>query len=348
MKILYGVQATGNGHISRCRKMAAHFQARGADVTWVVSGRPRERLFDMECFGDFQWREGLTMSQNSGNVSYLSTVREASPGRFLRDVAQLDVSAYDVVVTDFEPITAWAARLRGKPCIGIGHQYAFGHRVPRARGNLLSDSVLRWFAPVDIPIGLHWHHFDTDILPPIIDPRLRRDLADEAFTLVYLPFEDQATVTALLQTFPERRFRQYSPDVTDGERGNVALRKTCLAGFRADLVRAQAVICNAGFELISECLHIGLPVLAKPVGRQVEQLSNAVALEQLGWGKIVRDLDRQLMAAWLDAQPSAPAVHYPDVAAALVDWLLDGDWSTQSALWETLWSCTREPSALAV
>jgi spore coat polysaccharide biosynthesis predicted glycosyltransferase SpsG len=34
MKILHGVQGTGNGHISRSRKMAAHLRARGAEVTY--------------------------------------------------------------------------------------------------------------------------------------------------------------------------------------------------------------------------------------------------------------------------------------------------------------------------
>ena len=45
MKILYGVQGTGNGHVTRARIMAKAFAAKGVEVDWVFSGRPREDFF---------------------------------------------------------------------------------------------------------------------------------------------------------------------------------------------------------------------------------------------------------------------------------------------------------------
>jgi UDP:flavonoid glycosyltransferase YjiC (YdhE family) len=39
MKILYGVQGTGNGHITRARAMAAEMHAAGVEVDFVFSGR---------------------------------------------------------------------------------------------------------------------------------------------------------------------------------------------------------------------------------------------------------------------------------------------------------------------
>ena len=38
------------------------------------------------------------------------------------------------------------------------------------------------------------------------------------------------------------------------------------------------VVCNSGFELISECLQLGKTVLTRPVLGQMEQMSNAFAL----------------------------------------------------------------------
>lgn len=345
MKILYGVQATGNGHISRSRKMAAHFRARGVDVTFLLSGRPREQLFDMACFGEFEHRAGLTMSLEQGRVGYIKTVTEAQPLTFMKDVHALSLDRYDLIVSDFEPVTAWAARTRGRTCIGIGHQYAFRHAVPKVRGNPLANSVLRWFAPADIAVGLHWHHFDTEAFPPIIDTRLaRRESLGERYILVYLPFEDQARVTRLLQGLSQHRFVQYAPTLNNAENGNVSLRKTCLDGFRHDLTGASAVICNAGFELVSECFHIGLPVLVKAVAGQVEQLSNALALRRLGWGQTVEELEADALGAWLASARPSGGMRYPDVAGALVDWLLAGEWRQQADLWEALWSCTRTTS----
>jgi uncharacterized protein (TIGR00661 family) len=348
MKILYGVQGTGNGHISRARKMAAHLRARNADVTYLVSGRERARLFDMECFGDFEYRTGLTMVQEQGAVLMWPTARQAKPLQFIRDVRALDVSSYDLVISDFEPVTAWAAKLAGKVSMGIGHQYAFGQAIPQCQNNLASDLVMKWFAPVDIPIGLHWHHFDTSILPPIIDTQLQS--RDQRHVLVYLPFEDQSRVTALLQRFPDFRFVQYSPDLQDAEAGNVGLRRTNLHGFRSDLCHAEAVICNAGFELVSECLHIGIPTLVKPVKGQMEQHSNALALQRLGWGSAVDNLTEANLHNWLCGERRTMAMQYPDVAAALAEWVLDGDWDDKTVLWDTLWECTRsrtEPARYA-
>src|SRR5882757_9413834 len=117
MKILFGVQGTGNGHISRARKMAAHFAARGTDVTYLFSGRERAALFDMEIFGNFEHRDGVTLAQRNGELLYWSTYHEWRKLRFLRDVFALDVGGYDLVISDFEPLTAWAARLHNVPSI---------------------------------------------------------------------------------------------------------------------------------------------------------------------------------------------------------------------------------------
>jgi len=341
MKILYGVQGTGNGHISRARKMAAHLRARGADVTYLLSGRERDRLFDMEDFGAFEYRRGLTMVQENGAVRYGPTLTQARPLEFVQDVRNLDVAPYDLVISDFEPVTAWAARINNKICMGIGHQYAFQQTIPRIGNTLASDLVMHWFAPVDIPIGLHWHHFDQDILPPIIDTRLAQNDNAPLHILVYLPFEQQQKVTALLQRFKQYRFVQYSPDLIDDEAENVGLRCTNLHGFRADLCRAAAVICNAGFELVGECLHMGIPTLVKPVRGQMEQQSNAFALEQLGWGTAMQELDEHKLQTWLDGERCVAPIAYPDVAAELVDWVLAGDWQNKMSLWNTLWDNTR-------
>ena len=114
LKILYGVQGTGNGHISRARMMAKHFTRQNADVTYLFSGRDPEHYFAMDDFGDYQHRRGLTFTTEAGKVNYLKTVRDNNIFQFFNDVRNLDVSAYDLVISDFEPVTAWAAKLAKK------------------------------------------------------------------------------------------------------------------------------------------------------------------------------------------------------------------------------------------
>ncbi|MEQ9462138.1 MAG: glycosyltransferase family protein [Haliea sp.] len=339
MRILYGVQATGNGHISRARAMAEAFREHSVEVTWLFSGRERSQLFDMAPFGDFLHRRGLTFATRAGSVRYWQTLLQNRLTQFLRDVRTLPVADFDLVVTDFEPVTAWAGRRAGLQVIGIGHQYAFGPDTPVAGGHWLARQIMRRFAPVERPVGLHWHPYDSNVLPPILDLPEREVDADD-LVLVYLPFEDPAAVSALLQQFPAIPFRLYGPGLTAAERGNVSLRPTSVEDFKRDLASCSGVICNSGFELISECLQWRKPVLTRPLAGQMEQLSNALALRELGHATVMQRLDRDSVEPWLRQRPAPPALRYPDVAGALASWLAAGARPELGSLQQSLWRDT--------
>jgi len=169
MKILFGVQGTGNGHITRARAMQVALAAAGIEVDWVFSGRERSRFFDMQAFGDFKVFKGLSFATKAGKVDMIKTFAEASLHQMYQDIRTLDLTRYQLVISDFEPVVAWAARKQGIPCLGIGHQYAFDYPIPKAGNSFASDALMKWFAPVTLGIGVHWHHFGQTILPPIID-----------------------------------------------------------------------------------------------------------------------------------------------------------------------------------
>jgi len=62
MRILIGVQGTGNGHLSRCSALAeALAKYPQVQVDYLLSGRDREGYFDVQAFGDWQWRQGLSV-----------------------------------------------------------------------------------------------------------------------------------------------------------------------------------------------------------------------------------------------------------------------------------------------
>ena len=163
---------------------------------------------------------------------------------------------------------------------------------------------------------------------------------------MYLPFENQSDITELLRKLPDFQFYQYSSGLTDGRQDNVHLRKACHGGFMRDLCSSRAVICNAGFELVSEALQLGLQILVKPLHGQPEQLSNAAALTHLDLGTRVNSLNREFIADWLDELPAtdrnATSTSYPDVAAALVDWIADGQNDNPATLVERLWLQCRQ------
>jgi uncharacterized protein (TIGR00661 family) len=342
MRIFYGVQATGNGHITRARAIAPKLKQAGAEVTWLFTGRPWEKLFDMEVFGDYQWHSGLTFATQAGRVQYLKTAWENPIARFVRDVKHLDLSGYDRVVCDFEPVTAWAARWQGIETVGIGHQYAFHYDIPKAGADFLGEQVLRHFAPTTLSLGIHWHHFHHPILPPMIEPAGPAVAAKADKIIVYLPFEDVHQVIRLLERFPRYQFYIYSPSLPDKSHAHarhIHVRQLSRAGFRQDFQDAGGIITNAGFELASECLQTGKKLLAKPLHGQMEQLANAQALALLELGEVMQTLDAATIETWLE-QGQAHRVAYPDVAQIVADWLLQGDRQVRQAWIDDIWAQT--------
>ncbi|MAT52103.1 MAG: glycosyltransferase [Porticoccaceae bacterium] len=348
MRILYGIQGTGNGHITRARAMAPALAAAGLAVDYLISGRDRARLFDMDPFGDFDHRDGLTFAVREGRISSWHTLVEARPLLFVRDIRQLDVSGYDLVLTDYEPVTAWAARLKQKRVIGLGHQYAFRYPVPQYRNGPVQQALMTRFAPADQHLGLHWHHFGQPILPPIAPVGGHPVSQEKGLIVVYLPFESTATIAALLAPFERHRFHIYHPDSPLPGQGldHLQWHRPSREGFQADLHRCAGVICNAGFELASETLQLGKKLLVKPVAGQPEQYSNALALDLLGYGYTMSELNRDKVDRWL-ASGCATRIVYPDVAAAICQWLKEGAREPIQALSDRLWRQTELPDLTA-
>ncbi|WP_299685609.1 MJ1255/VC2487 family glycosyltransferase [uncultured Vibrio sp.] len=346
MKILYGVQGTGNGHIARARAMAVAFRQKNIDVDFVFSGREQSKYFSMEAFGNYQTRHGLTFYSEQGQVKYGKTLLNNNIWRFIREINQIDLSAYDLVINDFEPVTAWAAKRQGVPCIGISHQNAFRYDVPKEGGNWIEHSVIQHFAPTEHSIGLHWYHFEQPILPPIVhtvaEHQTTKALQD--FTLVYLPFEDLETISDLLIKFTSHHFVCYHPDIIEPSRvENIEFKPLSHRGFQLDLNQCSGVVANGGFELPSEALTLGKKLLLKPLAGQFEQQSNVATLEALGLAQTMGFLDAGVLRSWL-SEKQAEVVTYPDVASALVEWILAGNWSHQDELRKQLWEQVDFPS----
>lgn len=345
MKILYGVQGTGNGHITRARAMAKALDDKGLDVQFLVSGRPKLKLFDMEPFGDYWWREGLTFRSKKGRVVLSETVVKSRPIQLAQDIKDLDVSSFDLIVTDYEPITAWAGRIANVKVLGLGHQYAFGENIPTAKMTMLDKVILENFAPADYELGLHWHHFGAPILPPIAPVHEHTGTTSADYTLVYLPFEAADDVSRLLGRFENSMFVVYHPDKPSNTADNVIWREPSRITFPADLAGSSGVICNAGFELASEALQLGKKILVKPLAKQVEQHCNALALETLGWGSSMEHLDPQKVNHWLN-YGHAVQLEYPDTAAMVAEFIAQGADGSRDALVNALWEQTSLPPAL--
>jgi uncharacterized protein (TIGR00661 family) len=339
MKILYGVQGTGNGHITRARALIKAMREAGLDVDILISGRQRAQLFGVDDFGAFEWRSGFSFVMDHGRIRPFKTLQQLDLKTFYNDVKQLDVSAYDLVLSDFEPVTAWAAHRQQKRAIGIGHQYAFRYRMPTKGINIPSRLVLRYFAPADIPVGIHWHHFGAPVLPPMIEPVHNASTIIANKVLVYLPFDELTEVINWLQPFAQHQFYVYCAIDTPRSHQHIHLRPFSRHGFKADLADCSTVITGAGFELPSEALVLGKRLAVRPLQAQFEQESNAYALSLMNRAIVLNTLSTAALTELFDQARPEPVI-YPDVAFAFVDWLRDSSAENLQHLAREMWDKT--------
>ncbi len=321
MKLLYGVQGTGNGHITRARALVRAMRAAGIDVDVLISGRERAQLFGVDELSPFEWRQGFSFVMDHGRIRPFKTLRQLQLKTFWQDSQALDLSPYDVVLSDFEPVTAWAARRQHKCAIGIGHQYAFQYRMPTKGINIPSRLVLKFFAPASMAVGIHWHHFGAPVLPPMIESVHNATTVVPNKVLVYLPFDELNELIRWLQPFVHHQFYVYCAVTAPRSHGHIHLRPFSRDGFKIDLAECSTVITGAGFELPSEALVLGKRLAVRPLHAQFEQESNAYALALMNRAVVLHHLHK----AGLDelfAQSQPEPVTYPNVAAAFAEWLL--------------------------
>lgn len=340
MRILFGVQGTGNGHISRCRTLAVALQAAGADVDYIFSGRAPDDYFDMQAFGNYRTFRGMSFATKNGKINLRQTIQRIRGFRLIKDVKELDLSEYDCIISDFEPVSAWAAHHQELDCLGISNQATCLYLQPKQYG-LIAKAIMKFYAPVTRPVGLHWFHFGHPILPPMIDPL--EITGENGKIVVYLPFESLEEINTLLSTFPEQSFICFHPDIKQVQiKDHITLHPLSRTAFTEALAHCSGIITNTGFALISEALVLGKKILTKPLSGQFEQTYNAECLEQLDMATVMHALDSYIVKAWLSL-PSPSPIIYPDVATALAQWIISGQKKDLTELSEQLWQQVRFP-----
>lgn len=347
MRILVGIQGTGNGHLSRCHALAAALQHEPSiEADYLISGRDQNKLFDMEAFGDYEWRKGLSFQVRDGRVSILDTISQNPWLQFWDDVRRLDLSQYDLVVTDFEPVTAWAARRQNVRCIGMGRQYAFFRDLQGVTINPLQRAMLKQFAPCDTVLGMHWEASGQHVIPPLIHGNVEASANGGNQILVYLPFEELAGVEGLLSQFAEYEFYVFHPDAKVESRGNIHFHPPSRSEFPKRFAQSDGVIANAGFETSSEALAKGKRLLVKPLHGQFEQYANAKCLSDRNLAASMPELSPVAIEDWLEESQSI-CIDWPDVAPEITQWLASGAKLPVSDLSRRLWQQTQFVQAVA-
>lgn len=325
MKILYAIQGTGNGHIARAEDVVPILQQHG-DLDLFVSGAQA----DIRLSYPLKYKsKGLSFYfGKDGGVDLIKTFNRNSSKEVYKEIKHFPVEKYDVVINDFEPISAWACRRKNIRCIGLSHQAALlSPLVPKPKTfDPAGDWILHNYAPVSDAVGFHFARFDKNIYTPVIRARVRNaEVADKGHFTVYLPAYDDKKLLPLLTKFKSVRWHIFSKHTKKAYHiGKLSVFPVNNEEFSISMASSSGVLCGAGFETPAEALYLKKKLLVIPMKRQQEQHYNAAALKQLGV-PVIKKLKKKhfdKITAWIETDQRIP-VDYPDNTAEAVQTAID-------------------------
>ena len=283
MKILYAVQATGNGHISRAMELLPYLQQQGT-VDIFLSGN--NSMLPMDAPVKFR-SKGLSLYyKKNGGLDYLKILTRLQPIHLKKEICNLPVEKYDLILNDFEFITAAACKQKNVPSINFGHQASFhSSNTPRPeKKNKMGEFVLKNYAVANRYVGFHFKEYDSFIFPPVIKKEiLNASPQNKNHTTVYLASFGEKQLKEIFKKIPEVRFDIFCKDILQPKRENhLNFLPVNTSLFNQSLINCAGIITSAGFETPAEALYLRKALLCIPIRGQYEQHCNAAALTKMG------------------------------------------------------------------
>lgn len=325
MKIFYAIQATGNGHISRATQLYPYLKKFG-EVDFFLSGN--NASLDINLPVAFRSKGCSLHYSTCGGLHYWNIAKNFRPLQIYKDASSLPLKNYDVVINDFDSVTALACKIQKVHSVQFGHQASFvSDKTPRPeKKSVMGELILKHYAPSPKHIGLHFEKYDSFIHPPIIkDEIVNAEPKDHEHITVYLPSFDKECLEKAFNKIPTVHFHWFLGDIKEAYTlRNITYFPVNQQLFNHSLIHCHGIITGGGFETPAEALHLGKKILSIPIRNHYEQECNAAALQQLGV-PVRYDVGKDFeitIENWLNAStiyPSVPANSIPDTLQYLFD-----------------------------
>jgi len=323
MKILYAIQGTGNGHLARATEIVPILKSM-AHTDVLVSGTQADLKVPFKI--DYNFSGMSFIVGINGGVDILKTIQKMPVMQFFRDIKNLPVNQYDLIISDFEPVSSWACLLRQKICIGLSHQNAVLH--PSAPQPVFNDFfgklILKHYAPATYKYGFNFKPFSPDIFPPVVRHGIRTAEATlKPHYTVYLPAYSNEQIQEVLSQNPDTQWHVFSKHSKDNYKvGNIQFQPISLDSFTKSFLSCTGLICTAGFEGPAEAIFLGKKLCVIPMKDQYEQYCNAAYLKSMG----IKVLDQFTnshpeLTDWIE-NSSALQIKFPDLTIEILENIL--------------------------
>jgi len=302
VRIVYGVQSTGRGHLARFAALKPLFDADGHELLVIVSGPDEPPSFFLDSIGSSRYERmtGVKMiDDGEGGISKSKTAKA-----FVSSMPDLLASLYqghkliskfepDLIVSDFDPITGSPMVTPSIFKVGIGNwamprlpqvDRLTGLRFERFNTNLAAKLCA---SGVDVLLGCHFYPYDENCLPPILRPDIRDvPVTNDGHVLVYHSFQGRLeSIADYARSHKDREIIVYgylsrATDMPKNMRFELTANR-----FLHDLATCDAYVGTAGFQAICEAFYLGKKIIVQPIDGHFEQKWNAAKLEELGMGR---------------------------------------------------------------
>jgi len=321
VKILYAIQGTGNGHISRARDIIPLLEKKG-ELDVLISGTEADVALGYPV--KYKLKGMSFVFGKKGGVDLFSTYKKAKLKRFYNEVKDLPVTDYDLIINDFEPVSAWACRFNHKACIGLSHQAAvLNKQSPKPEEkDVIGKSILKNYAPVTEKYGFHFKEYDHKIFTPVIRDEIRNaDNIQLPHYTVYLPAYDDNKIIKALKDIKDVEWEVFSKHTKKiYSKNNVHITPINNQAFIKSLVTATGVLCGAGFETPAEALFLKKKLMVIPMKGQYEQQCNAAALKEMGI-PVLKKIKMSKVEKIIDWVKNGKTIEvdYPNITEKIVD-----------------------------
>lgn len=334
MKILYAIQGTGNGHISRARDIIPILQKKGT-LDILVSGTQAD--VDVGHHVRYKLKGMSFIFGKKGGVDIIETYKQARLKKFYKEIRELPVEDYDLIINDFEPISAWACKIKSKECIGLSHQAAVINRnspCPQD-SDIIGKMILKEYAPVTFKYGFHFKQYDSNIYTPVIRNEIRNAFAEKQnHYTVYLPAYEDERIIKVLKQVKNTNWQVFSKHSKKSYREkNVSISPIDNEAFIQSMLTCKGVLCGAGFETPAEALFLQKKLMVIPMKGQYEQQCNAAALEEMGV-PVLKKLKKSHVkdiADWVYTMQII-SVHFPNITEHILDMIIEKHFSKKQKL----------------
>ncbi len=326
MKVLYAIQGTGNGHLSRSKDVIPALLNNNIDLDILISGIQA----DIGIPYDVKYRlKGLSfIFGKKGGVDMWRTYLKSNTARLQKEIKSVPVEDYDLIINDFEPVSAWACKLKNKKSVSFSHQAAvLSPLAPKPhKSDIMGKFILKKYAPTTTQYGLHFKPYENNIYTPIIRKDIREaEVKNMGHYAVYLPAYSDEKVLKMLSKIKGVKWQVFSKHNTKASfTKNISIQPITNKAFVSCMASSAGILCGAGFEAPAEALYLNKKLLVVPMKSQFEQQCNAAALKEMGV-PVIKSLKKkhlEKMKNWIESGKRI-AVDYPNQTQQIVNQLLE-------------------------